>query len=220
MSQENESQLPAAEPADEHSANLTGHVYDGIEEYDNPTQGWWNWLFIGSIFFSIAYLMVFEIGTAPDVHKQYETAFADNLRTQFAEIGDLAANEATIVKYMNDDEWIKVGEVTYKGSCASCHGSRGEGLVGPTMTADFYKNVKTVEDIAKIINEGAANGAMPAWQNRLHPNEVVLTAAYIANLRGTDPGPNAKKSEGEKIGPWPSAIADVDLPPEANGELK
>lgn len=25
------------------------HNYDGIQEYDNPTPGWWHWLFWASI---------------------------------------------------------------------------------------------------------------------------------------------------------------------------
>jgi cytochrome c oxidase cbb3-type subunit 3 len=43
---------------------------------------------------------------------------------------------------------------------------------------------------------------MPAWKTRLHPNEIVLVAAYVASLRGKNlPGPRGP--EGEKIPPWP-----------------
>ena len=38
-------QLPEGAPDDP----LTGHDYDGIQEYDNPLPGWWKWLFIASI---------------------------------------------------------------------------------------------------------------------------------------------------------------------------
>jgi cytochrome c oxidase cbb3-type subunit 3 len=72
------------------------------------------------------------------------------------------------------------------------------------LTDDHWKNVKRIEDIATVIQNGAANGAMPAWKTRLgHVNRVVLTAAYVASLRGQyAPG---KKVEGEVIPPWQSA---------------
>jgi len=72
------------------------------------------------------------------------------------------------------------------------------------MTDDYYKNIKRLGDIPKVIQDGAANGAMPAWKNRLHPNEIVMVAAYVASLRGQNkPGPRA--AEGSVIDPWPEA---------------
>jgi cytochrome c oxidase cbb3-type subunit III len=37
----------------------TGHVYDGIEEYDNPLPRWWFNLFIGTLIFSYIYLVLY-----------------------------------------------------------------------------------------------------------------------------------------------------------------
>ena len=37
----------------------TGHVYDGIEEYDNPLPAWWLNLFVLSMVFGIVYLVLF-----------------------------------------------------------------------------------------------------------------------------------------------------------------
>ena len=49
---------------------------------------------------------------------------------------------------------------------------------------------------------------MPAWRNRLHPNEIVLVSAYVANMRGKNlPGPRG--AEGEVIPPWPDAPAEM-----------
>ena len=36
-----------------------GHAFDGIEEYDNPLPKWWFMLFIGTIVFSIVYLVLY-----------------------------------------------------------------------------------------------------------------------------------------------------------------
>ena len=43
---------------DKETSETTGHVYDGIEEYDNPLPGWWFMLFIGSVFAALVYLEV------------------------------------------------------------------------------------------------------------------------------------------------------------------
>ena len=36
----------------------TGHVYDGIEEYDNPLPGWWFKMFVGTVVFGVIYLVL------------------------------------------------------------------------------------------------------------------------------------------------------------------
>jgi len=88
----------------------------------------------------------------------------------------------------------------------SCHGANAAGQIGPNLTDDYYKNVQQLTDIPKIISGGAAAGAMPAWKTRLHPNEIVLVAAYVASLRGKNlPGPRGQ--EGERIAPWPAPLA-------------
>jgi cytochrome c oxidase cbb3-type subunit 3 len=187
---------------------LKEHAYDGIQEYDNPLPGWWKWMFVGSIVFSVFYLMYFHIG-APGrtIIDQYDRELAVNTRLQFKDIGDLQPNEATLVEYLHKPSWLKVGQVVFKTNCISCHGRDGEGKVGPNLTDDFYKNLRNIEGIAKVIAGGAGNGAMPAWANRLHPNEVVLVSAYVASLRGTQPSGEAKGPEGSEIPPWPEPKA-------------
>ncbi len=184
---------------------IADHAYDGIQEFDNPLPGWWKWMFIGSIVFSVFYAMYFHIG-APgrSVTEGYDAALAVNMRLQFSEIGDLKPNAETILAYTAKPSWLKVGQTVYKTNCISCHGREGEGKVGPNLTDDFYKNITKIEDIARVIAKGAGNGAMPAWANRIHPNEVVLVSAYVATLRGKKPAGEAKGPDGNQIAPWPA----------------
>ena len=186
---------------------LTDHSYDGIQEYDNPLPGWWKWLFVGSILYSVFYLMFYHMGVeGRSVHAEYELAVAANLRQQFQEIGELKPDHDTIVKYSHDPKWLVVGQSVFKSNCVSCHGSEGQGLVGPNLTDHFYKNVAKIDDISKVISEGAAGQAMPAWKTRLHPNELVLVSSYIASIRGKNlPGP--KGQEGKEIPPWDENVA-------------
>ncbi len=75
-------------------------------------------------------------------------------------------------------------------------------MVGPNLTDENWKNVRNIEDIAKVIANGAANGSMPAWKNRMsHKNQIVLTAAYVASLRD-NPVTGGKPPEGNPIPPW------------------
>lgn len=186
----------------------TLHSYDGIQEYDNPTPMWWDLLFVATVIFAPLYAIYFHAPREDrNLAAQYETSLAANMRLQFGEIGDLEADEPTILTYMEKDEWLKVGAATFATNCVSCHGREGEGISGPNMTDDLYIHVKGVADIAKVVNEGAKNGAMPAWANRLHPNEVVLVSAYVASMRGQNLDGKYAGEKGKEIAPWPAAPA-------------
>jgi cytochrome c oxidase cbb3-type subunit 3 len=184
---------------------LLDHEYDGIQEYDNPCPGWWHLIFWCTVVFSVVYFAFFHLGYAGwTLDESYKSSLAQNLRLRFAEIGDLKGDEATLLTYMNKPDWLAVGGTVFATNCQSCHAADGSGLVGPNLTDDYYKNVEKLTDLVTVVENGAARGSMPAWRNRLHPNEVVLVSAYVAGLRGKDlKGPRG--AEGRKIPPWPTA---------------
>jgi cytochrome c oxidase cbb3-type subunit 3 len=198
---------------------LRDHEYDGIQEFDNPTPSWWTYIFVGSCAFSLVYFVFFHMGAGWTVKESYQIAVVDDLRKQFAEIGQLKPDEPTLLKYMQDPKWLTVGQLVFKGNCINCHGAEANGSIGPNMTDDHYKNVKTLADIPMVVSAGAANGAMPAWKTRLHPNEIVLVSAYIATLRGKNlPGP--RPAEGDLIPPWPVAPTSEAAPAAATSPNK
>jgi cytochrome c oxidase cbb3-type subunit 3 len=204
--------------AEQERDRLLDHEYDGIREYDNPCPAWWHSIFLGSVLFAAAYFVFFHIGlqgwTTTDAH---EAAVARSLQQRFAEIGELQPTEATLTEYMGKPDWLAVGVAVYKTHCKSCHGAEGNGLVGPNLTDETYKNVKSLVEVATVVEEGAANGSMPAWRARLHPNEIVLVSAYVASLRGKNiPG---RPAEGQPIPPWPTspAATEGDSKPDAAG---
>ncbi len=180
----------------------TGHSYDGISEYDNPLPGWWSSIFALSVVFAPLYLIYYHgEGGGKSMQEEYESETARIFTVRFKELGDLAPDRATLMKYKDDPEWLAVGRAVFKANCVSCHGPDGGGMVGPNLTDDHWKNVSGIEDIAKVIENGAANGSMPAWRNRLsHVNQIVLTAAYVASLRGN--GATGKAPEGREIPAW------------------
>lgn len=184
---------------------LSGHEYDGIQEYDNPTPAWWTVVFIASIFFSFFYFVYYHSGV-PDrsIKDSYQAAVTADLKKRFASMGELTVSEANMLAWMQKPDFMQVGQGVFKSNCVSCHGPDAQGLVGPNLTDDYYKNIKKLTDIPRVVTNGAANGAMPAWGSRLHPNEVALVATYVASLRGKNlEGPRGQ--EGDKIAPWPTA---------------
>jgi cytochrome c oxidase cbb3-type subunit 3 len=113
---------------------------------------------------------------------------------------------------------LALGERLFAAHCVSCHAADGSGMVGPNLTDDLYRNVKVVADLHKVIAQGAGNGAMPAWSNRLHPNEIVLLSSYVARLRGKNIPSRFPPilPPGEPIAPWPAAPPPP--PPPAAGQ--
>ena len=181
-----------------------GHSYDGIQEYDNPLPSWWKWLFVMTVVMSPFYLMYFHSGMpGRSIGDQYQVAVNENTRKQYAEIGDLEGDEATMVKFLAEPKWVGVGQAIYKANCVSCHGAEGGGNVGPNLCDENYKHIKQLTDIVKVINEGVAGGAMPAWAKRLpHKNDAILVSVYVASLRGSKPA-KAKAPDGSPIAAWP-----------------
>lgn len=194
----------------------TEHAYDGIEEFDNPLPGWWKWLFIISIVYCPFYWVYYH-GNAQGrtMHDHYDSALAESTRLQFAEMGELAQDRETLLRCLSKDNLLKVGQIVFKTNCISCHGRNGEGKVGVNLTDNVYKNVSQIEDIARVIAKGAGGNAMPAWSNRLHPNEVVLVSAYVASLRNTN-APGGRPPEGREIAPWPEWQSEPESEPEAD----
>ncbi|XAL99336.1 c-type cytochrome [Phycisphaeraceae bacterium D3-23] len=180
---------------------LTGHCYDGIQEYDNPTPAWWTWIFIGSVIFGVIYLFfVLAAGDELSPHGQYRRARIAHTELQFGELGVLEPDAETIHLYMQDDDWMAFAGNTFRTVCATCHGAGGEGGAGPNLTDDAYLHVTSIEDIAAVIRDGAAGGNMPAHEGRMHPSEIVLLASYVASMRGQNrPG---NPPQGDVIPPW------------------
>ena len=197
--------------------------FDGIRQHDHPIPRWWSVLFVATILFAFPYFVFYHGGAeGRRLDDHYSIIAAENARLQFAEIGELDGDAMTLAKYMHDSNWVRVGQSIFASNCVSCHGPDGGGLVGPNLTDNVYKNVRSIEDLYTVVKNGAGAGAMPPWQGRLEQNEMVLVAAYAASLRGTEPGPGAKPPEGQEIAPWPEYVEPEDEQgePEASDEAE
>lgn len=185
------------------AAHLLDHEYDGIQEYDNPTPGWWHLIFLGSVLISIIYYAFWQFSPAAwTIEDSWQAHQVAEYRRIFGAVGNLAGDEDTIQRLRHDQQLLAVAQGIFRSNCAACHAGDGGGINGVNLTDDSYKNVKRIGDLFSVITNGANNGAMPKWEQRLSTNERVILASYVANLRGTKPAA-PKAPEGEVIPPWP-----------------
>ncbi len=198
-------------PTDE----LLDHNYDGIQEYDNPTPGWWYAIFVATILFGGFYLLVYHLAVPP-LSVRHATAEARHLEQQFSELNKLETGVPKILTIMNEEAWLSRGEAIFISTCAVCHSPEGSGLVGPNLTDDLYRNIDGLMDISNLIITGTANNSMPSQRNTLNDNEIALVTAYVASLRGKNlPTGETVNPDytGVPIAPWPTLDAAGNVVP-------
>jgi mono/diheme cytochrome c family protein len=76
---------------------------------------------------------------------------------------------------------VELGAKVFANSCASCHGSEGEGGVGPAF-AGIVVRYPEVADHTKVVAEG--QGQMPAFGGTLSAAEIDAVVAYERDVLG------------------------------------
>jgi cytochrome c oxidase cbb3-type subunit 3 len=180
---------------------LMDHEYDGIREFDNPLPSWWSWIFAVSVIFSLVYYAYYHMGVGPTIHDKYQTEVAAHVEKLLAQLGDIQADNATILDYSRNTEWMAAARGMFVGNCSQCHATDGGGNVGPNLTDDQFINVKEPKDIFTVITKGVAGKGMQAWGDRLSEPQRILLASFVVSLRGTTPS-KPKAAEGPAVPPW------------------
>ena len=186
-------------PLSEEKDILIEHEYDGIQELDNPTPAWFMYLFYGTMVFAVAYLLIYHVfGVGQLQYDEYKTevAQAEVAKKEYLSKAANLVDENT-VKLVTDQGAIKSGEGIFKQNCAACHGDKGQGVVGPNLTDDFWLHGGDIRSVFKTIKYGVSAKGMPTWEKQLSPGQISDVSNYIKTLHGTNP-PNAKEPQGEK----------------------
>ncbi|MGM0701145.1 MAG: cytochrome-c oxidase, cbb3-type subunit III [Pseudomonadota bacterium] len=172
-------------PDAEGNVETTGHAADGIEEYDNPLPRWWLQLYIGTIVFSLGYLLLYPglgnfaglLGWTQEGQWEEEVARAEERFTPiFAQY-----QEVPIPELAQDDEAMQVAERIYQNNCAVCHGANAEGGYGfPDLTDDHWLYGGEPEQIVTSLVQGR-NGLMPSWQ-QLGAENIENVTQFVLSL--------------------------------------
>lgn len=171
------------------SGETTGHVYDGIEEYDNPLPQWWFVMYIGTIIFALGYLALYpgmgsykgllgwtQVGQWEKQEIKGEAIFMEQAK-KYANIpaADLVENYSA----------TRMGQRLFKSNCSVCHGSDAQGgNAFPNLTDDVWLYGGSEAQIKETITHGR-QGAMPAWGSILG-DDVDAMAEYVKTLNTTE----------------------------------
>ena len=186
----------------------TGHVYDGIEEYDNPMPAWWFKMFVATIIFAAAYLIIypgmgnykgiFGYIVSEEAYKDGWTQIAQwEIEQENGEAQFLAQAQPFVEKpaasLVENQAALRMGQRLFKSNCSVCHGSDGKGNYAfPNLTDDVWLYGGTEENIKQTITYGR-NGTMPAWGPTLG-KDLDAMAAYVKSLNSEETRKDAESN--------------------------
>lgn len=168
----------------------TGHVYDGIEEYDNPLPRWWFNMFLISIVFAVLWLLLFPgLGSfkgllgwtsrgALAIEQEKAVQDYDAVFGEFAKM--------PIEELVHQPKAMKMGLRLFGNNCAGCHGADGGGMYSfPNLSDNDWLYGGSAQTIIESINKGRA-GVMPPLGAALGEANVNRVAEYVLSLSGLD----------------------------------
>lgn len=186
-----------AKPIEEEEELLLSHNYDGIRELDNTLPPWWKYLFYTTIIFSVVYMGYYHLSNGPSSAAEYENEVRQAQLALAASQGQTTVN-VDDVKLLTDAASLAKGKEIYTKNCASCHGTKGEGMVGPNLTDDYWIHGGSVKEVYIVLVNGVLAKGMPSWKAQFSAQDLEATASYIKSLKGTNP-PNAKEPQGDLV---------------------
>lgn len=187
--------------------NTTGHVWDGIEEFDNPMPRWWLWTLYACIVWAIGYSIAYpawpmvskatagvlgystRAEVAADIAAAEQANAAINTRLASVEVTEISA-DADLQDYA-----IQAGGAVFRTWCAQCHGSGAAGVQAsgyPNLLDDDWLWGGDIEAITATIRHGirteddadARWSEMPAFGELLEPEEIEQVVNFVSTLSG------------------------------------
>jgi len=174
------------------------HNYDGIRELDNHLPPWWVNMFILTVIWAVGYMWFYHWGgNGLNQADEYKTEVeAAKKEIAIALAGKANAVDESNVTALTDASALADGELIFKNVCAACHGTKGEGMVGPNFTDEYWIHGGGIQNVFKIVKYGVPEKGMIAWASQLKPVDMQKVSSYILTLQGTNP-PNPKAPQGE-----------------------
>jgi cytochrome c oxidase cbb3-type subunit 3 len=173
------------------SDNTTGHVWDGdLREMNNPLPRWWVWLFIITIVFAAAYLVMYpglgnfagKLGWTSAGQHEAEVAKGN------ADVAPLYAKFSAmkVEDVAKDPQAHAIGERMFMNNCSQCHGSDARGSKGfPNLTDGDWLHGGSPEKIVETLTKGRI-GQMPVMAPAVGTaDDVKNVANYVLSLSGS-----------------------------------
>ncbi len=187
--------------------DTTGHIWDGIEEFDNPMPRWWLMTLYVTIIWAIGYTIAYPAwpmingattgllgwSTRGDVAEEIAAVEEANASIN----AKLASVELTAIT--SDAELntyaASAGSAVFKTWCAQCHGSGAAGAKGyPNLLDDDWLWGGDMEAIHTTVTHGIRNedsddarySEMPAFgrDELLEKEEIDQVVNFVMSLSG------------------------------------
>ena len=165
-----------------------GHAFDGIEEYDNPLPRWWFMLFLGTLVFAGAYLLLYPgLGNFAGKLPGYEGGWTQVKQWQREmdkadqAYGPIYAKYASlpVEEVAKDERALKMGGRLFASNCSVCHGSDAKGAYGfPNLTDNQWRWGGDAASIKQTIAAGRT-GMMPPQAPMIGEEGVRNVAAFV-----------------------------------------
>lgn len=178
------------------------HEYDGIREQDNPPPGWTLVVFGACIIFAVGYWIWYHAGgPGKSDTEDYATEEASWREVRAEAATKERVNERLLADAVSNDSSRARGKELFTTNCVSCHGAKGEGLVGPNLTDKRQIHGTARVDIFNTIRDGVPAKGMLAWGTMMPQPDLVALTAFVVTLRGTNV--SGKAGEGAPVAAFP-----------------
>ncbi|HEY1226086.1 MAG TPA: cytochrome-c oxidase, cbb3-type subunit III [Ramlibacter sp.] len=170
--------------------NTTGHVWDeDLVEMNIPMPRWWMWLFVGTVVFSLLYLVAYpglgtyqgELGwTSRDAYRGEVEQADRELAPLYAQFTSRKPEEVA-----GDPQAMAIGDRLFMNNCAQCHGSDARGSKGfPNLADADWLHGGSADKIVETITRGR-KGSMPPMAAAVgSADDVKNVANYVLSLSG------------------------------------
>ncbi|MBO6603287.1 MULTISPECIES: cytochrome-c oxidase, cbb3-type subunit III [Paracoccaceae] len=202
---------PEEQILQEGDPETTGHIWDGIKEFNNPMPRWWLWTFYATIIWGIGYTIAYPAwpliqgatpgllgySTRAEVQEDIQT-FEEMNAPILARIAEVELAEIT--PDANPDLYsyaVQGGAAIFATWCSQCHGSGAAGVQAsgyPNLLDDDWLWGGTIDDIHFTISHGIRNdddpdarySEMTAYDEILTDEEIASVVQYVRNISGQE----------------------------------
>ncbi|MEO6300598.1 MAG: cytochrome-c oxidase, cbb3-type subunit III [Paracoccaceae bacterium] len=198
-------------PDPKDTVGTTGHVWDGIEELNNPLPRWWVWVFYLCIIFAIGYGIAYPAwplihGATPGLLGASTRAdvAADIKRFDDANAPMKAKLVAADLAAIDNDPALKqfatsAGAAVFRTNCAQCHGSGAGGVKGkgyPNLLDNDWLWGGSLDAIHTTVTHGIRNttdpdarlSEMPKFgtDELLTKDQIAQAVEFVLQISGQD----------------------------------
>jgi cytochrome c oxidase cbb3-type subunit 3 len=169
----------AAVPIEREHEILMDHEYDGIRELDNKLPPWWVAMFYITIVFAFVYMWFYhgEDGRLQD--DEYVASMAEAEVQMRLAADKVNENNVTLI---TSGPRLDKGKEIFAVNCASCHGPKGEGKIGPSLVDATWLHGGDIKDVFKTVKYGVPAKGMIPWQTQLSPAQIQEVSSYIKSI--------------------------------------